>query len=152
MSIYRDLCNDYTRSTIKGKKIPKKKTLFLLSKLNKLPPYRWVSEVDTQCPITRSATPHYKTVIVFCSPLQLSYRALLFYTFCPARYNLDIQKKKSHKKLDPCKKSCHRKDCLQTEFPWHFFLLNMTLVILKEPPRGLDLRRTTVSFCQRTAI
>ena len=95
----------------KARKFRKRRRYFLL-KLNKLPPYRWVSEVDTLCPITRSVTPHYKTVIVFCSPLQLSYRSLLFYTFCSARYNLDSQNKKSRKNLDPCKKSCHSKDCL----------------------------------------
>ena len=88
--------------------------LFIIDKVTQVAPLTRVSEVDTLCPITRSVTHHYKTIIVFCSPLQLSHWAFLSFTFCPARFTLDIQIKKSHKKLDPGKKSCQSKDSLQT--------------------------------------
>ena len=96
--------------------LKEKNALFIIDKVTQVAPLTRVSEVDTLCPITRSVTHHYKTIIVFCSPLQLSHWAFLFFTFCPARFTLDIQIKKSHKKLDPGKKSCHSKDSLQTVF------------------------------------
>ena len=99
--------------------VKEKKALLFSDKVTQVAPLARVSEVVTLCPITRSVTHHYKTIIVFCSPLQLSHWAFLSSLFVPlalSRYNLDIQIKKSHKKLDPGKKSCQSKDSLQTVF------------------------------------
>ena len=116
LSNYRDLCNNSARSATQGQQQFCKILLYIIDKVTQVAPLTLVSEVDTLCPITRSVTHHYKTIIVFCSPLQLSHWAFLFFTFCPARFTLDIQIKKSHKKLDPGKKSCQSKDSLQTVF------------------------------------
>ena len=96
--------------------VKEKNVLVFIDKVTQVAPLARVSEVVTLCPITRSVTHHYKTIIVFCSPPQLSHWAFTFLHFCPSRYNLDIQIKKCHKKLDPGKKSCQSKDSLQTVF------------------------------------